>query len=419
MLISFSIENFLSIKEKVVFSMEATKFKSDNLLNNSVKLEQIELLNSAVIFGPNGSGKSNLIVAMKKMRDAIEGSLKNFDLIPFKFDTIYYNEKPSIFEIKFLYKDIIYRYGFSIKNNIVVEEWLYHKKNKFRARENQYFKRTYQEFINFGDFKKEADLIKKENKTREDKLYISIVAEFNGQISRNILDWFSMFNSFSGIHSNLTPYTLDKISNENQRERIIDFLRSADFGIVDLQEKSISFDEIEEKLKNDNLPIDLIEEIKQDGGLKSIETYHHKYKDEKFIGLEPLSIGKESDGTKKLFELSGAIIEALDNGETLIIDELDNSFHTKMTEAIIRLFNSEKNTNNAQLIFASHDTNILTQKLFRRDQIWFTEKDLYGSTHLYSLIDFGTRKDTSLEKNYLEGKYGSIPAIIELEYEYE
>ncbi len=117
--------------------------------------------------------------------------------------------------------------------------------------------------------------------------------------------------------------------------------------------------------------------------------------------------------------MSGAIIEALDNGETLIIDELDNSFHTKMTEAIIRLFNSEKNTNNAQLIFASHDTNILTQKLFRRDQIWFTEKDLYGSTHLYSLIDFGTRKDTSLEKNYLEGKYGSIPAIIELEYEYE
>jgi len=418
MLISFSVENFLSIKEKITFTMEATKYKSDNLIQNAVKIEQIELLKSAVVFGPNGSGKSNLIFAMGKMRDIVENSLKNDNIIPFKFDTIYI-DKPTTFEVCFLYKNIIYRYGFSVKNGIVVEEWLYYKKNKPRARESQYFQRNYQEFKNFGDFKKEADLIKKENKTREDKLYLNVVAEFNGEISRNILNWFSIFNSFSSIHSNLAPYTFEKIGKEKQKERIIDFLRSADFGIVDLQEKSLSIDELEEKLKNDNVPLDLIEEIKKDGGLKSIETYHHKYENKKFVGLEPLSIGSESDGTKKLFELSGAIIEALDNGEILIIDELDNSFHTKMTEAIIKLFNSEKNIHNAQLIFASHDTNILTQKLFRRDQIWFTEKDIYGATHLYSLIDFGTRKDTSLEKNYLEGKYGSIPAITELEYDYE
>ena len=128
-------------------------------------------------------------------------------------------------------------------------------------------------------------------------------------------------------------------------------------------------------------------------------------------------MGDESDGTKKLFELTGAIIETLDKGEVLVIDELDNSFHTKITEEIIKLFHSEKNINNAQLIFVSHDTNILTQRLFRRDQIWFTEKDIYGETKLFSLIDFGTRKDTSLEKNYLAGKYGSIPIITELEYE--
>jgi len=418
MLISFSVENFLSIKEKITFTMEATKYKSDNLIQNAVKIEQIELLKSAVIFGPNGSGKSNLIIAMRKMRDIVENSLKNDNIIPFKFDTVY-TDKPTTFKVCFLYKNIIYRYGFSVKNGIVVEEWLYYKKNKPRARESQYFQRNYQEFKNFGDFKKEADLIKKENKTREDKLYLNVVAEFNGEISRNVLNWFSIFNSFSSIHSNLAPYTFEKIRKEKQKERIIDFLRSADFGIVDLQEKSLSIDELEEKLKNDNVPLDLIEEIKKDGGLKSIETYHHKYENKKFVGLEPLSIGSESDGTKKLFELSGAIIEALDNGEILIIDELDNSFHTKMTEAIIKLFNSEKNIHNAQLIFASHDTNILTQKLFRRDQIWFTEKDIYGATHLYSLIDFGTRKDTSLEKNYLEGKYGSIPAITELEYDYE
>lgn len=418
MLISFSVENFLSIKEKIIFTMEATKYKSDNLIQNTVQIEQSELLKSAVIFGPNGSGKSNLIVAIKEMRNVVENSLKDINIIPFKFDTLYL-KKPTTFEVKFLYKETIYRYGFSTKENIVVEEWLYYKKNKPRARESQYFQRNYQDFKNFGSFKKEADLIKKEDKTREDKLYINVIAEFNGKISRDILDWFDIFNSFSSIHSNLTPFTLDKIANEKQKERIIDFLRSADFGIVDLKERSISFDEIEDKLKNDDLPLELIEEIKKDGGLKSIETFHHKYSNKNFVGLEPIPIGSESDGTKKLFELSGAIIEALDNGEILIIDELDNSFHTKMTEAIIKLFNSEKNNHNAQLIFASHDTNILTQKIFRRDQIWFTEKDIYGATHLYSLIDFGTRKDTSLEKNYLEGRYGSIPAITELEYEYE
>lgn len=417
MLLNFSVKNYLSIKEEVFFTMEATKYKSDNLIYNNANIAQVDFLKSAVIFGPNGSGKSNIILAMKTMRYVVENtSNKKNRVTPFKFDTIFANE-PTTFEVKFLYKEVIYRYGFSIKNEIIVEEWLYYKNNKPRARENQYFQRNFQDFQNFGEYKKEADLIKKENKTREDKLYVSIVAEFNGKISRDVIEWFETFNTFSGIHSDLTSFTLEKIENELQKERIIDFLQSADFGIVDLKEKKISFDDVKIDIEDESLPTDILEEMKE-RGFRSIETFHHKYENKKFVGLEPLPLGRESDGTQKLFELVGAIIECLDNGEILIIDELDNSFHTKMTEAIIKLFNSEKNINNAQLIFASHDTNILTQKLFRRDQIWFTEKNIYGETQLYSLIDFGTRKDASLEKNYLEGNYGSIPAITELEYEH-
>lgn len=415
MLLDFKVKNYLSIKEEILFTMEATKYKSDNLTHNSLSIGQVDFLKSAVIFGPNGSGKSNIILAMKRMRDIVENTSnkKNY-VAPFKFDTISANESTT-FEVKFLYKETIYRYGFSIKGGTIIEEWLFYKNNKPRARENQYFQRNFQDFQNFGEFKKEADLIKKEDKTREDKLYITIVAEFNGRISRNIVEWFEKFNVFSSIHSDLTSFTLEKLENEVQKERIIDFLQSADFGIVDLKEKKIDFDDIKIKIENKDIPTDVLEEMKEKG-FKSIETFHHKYENKKFVGLEPLPIGRESDGTQKLFELVGAIIESLDNGEILIIDELDNHFHTKMTEAIIKLFNSDKNINSAQLIFASHDTNILTQKLFRRDQIWFTEKDIYGATQLYSLIDFGTRKDASLEKNYLEGKYGSIPAITELEY---
>jgi len=413
MLISFSVENYFSIKDEILFTMEATKYKSDTL-SNDFTIGTLNLLRTGVIFGPNGSGKSNILLAMKQMREIVENTHSdNIAANPFKFD-IDYIDRPTKFEVKFLMNDIIYRYGFSFKKNLIVEEWLYYKKNKPSTRESQYFQRNYQDFKNFGDYKKEADLIKKEDKTREDKLYLTIVAEFNGKISRNIMNWFDTFNTFSSIHSDLSSFTIGKMRDKTQLERIISFMQSADFGIIDLQEKKIEFDEIPSKISN-NVPEDLINDLKKNGAT-TLETYHNKYQNKKFVGIESLPFSKESDGTQKLFDLTGVILEALDNGEILIIDELDNSFHTRIIEEIIKLFNSDRNINNSQLIFVSHDTNILTQKLFRRDQIWFTEKNIYGETDLYSLIDFGTRKDSVLEKNYLAGKYGSIPIITNLEY---
>ena len=414
MLIEFTVENFQSIKDEYTFSMEATKFKSDHIYN-TFSTGTTTLLSSSVIFGPNGSGKSTLIYAMKLMRDLIEsgsnskGYLRRF--IPFSFNK-QSKDKPIKLEVKFLQDNIFYRYGFKISNSIVIEEWLYSKNNKAYAKETPLFKRNGQTFENFAIFKKEADLIKKEKKTREDRLYLEIVAEFNGTISRQVLDWFSTFNCFSSIHTSLEDYTLEKLKDPDTKSRIINFMNSADFGIIDMEEKELNIDEISNK---DEIPDDILKKLEKEG-ISSVMSYHNLYDGDKYIGKEHIGLHSESDGTRKLFNLAGAIFEILDNGETLVIDELDNSFHTKMLEEIIKLFNSEKNKNNAQLIFACHDTNILTQKLFRRDQIWFTDKNIYGETELYSLIDFGTRKDTQLEKNYLAGKYGSIPAIHNLEY---
>lgn len=397
MLINFSVKNFLSIKEKVSFSMEATKYKSDFLSENNVKISTIDLLKSAVIFGANASGKSNLILAMNAMRLMVEDTheFKKNTILPFGFDTNFL-KKPTTFEIKFLHEEIIYRYGFSIKDGVVQKEWLKYKKNIEKSRESEYFKRSFQKFENFGDFKNEADLIKKRNITREDKLYINVVSEFNGTIAKKVTEWFGKFNAFSSLHSHLTNITYRKMKDEKQKQRIVELMQSADFGIADLQMKT-------------NLGENGVEDY-------LVNSYHHIYEDKKFVGTKSIPLLDESDGTKKLFGLAGAIIEVLDNGEILVVDELSNSLHTKMIESIVKLFNSEKNTKNAQLIFTSHDTNILTQKLFRRDQIWFTQKNIYGETDLYSLIDFGERKDALVEKKYLEGAYGSIPMVTELEY---
>jgi AAA15 family ATPase/GTPase len=146
-----------------------------------------------------------------------------------------------------------------------------------------------------------------------------------------------------------------------------------------------------------------------------VTTLHKKYdSDNKFKSITLLDIDThESEGTKKLFALAGPILKILKEGKTLIIDELDARLHPLLTEAIIRLFNSnETNPNNAQLVFTTHDTNLLTNKLFRRDQIWFTEKNKVGATDLYSLAEFkGVRSDASYEKDYIAGKYGAIPFI--------
>jgi len=165
----------------------------------------------------------------------------------------------------------------------------------------------------------------------------------------------------------------------------------------------------------------LIEDIKKNG-LSSIETIHMQYnKTNSFNKFKSFPLGLESDGTQKLLALTAPIIETLQNGEILVIDELDNSLHTELIEAIIKLFNSkETNPNSAQLIFTTHDTNLLNQELFRRDQIWFTQKDIYGASELYSLVEYGkgkTRDDLVLEKNYLSGKFGAVPYIESLNYE--
>ena len=400
MLVNFRVENFKSFKDMTEFSMEATKLK--NLReSNTFDINNISLLKSAVVYGANASGKSNLLKALHKMQEIVELStelnfMQSSDLQPFLLNS-QQEKEPTTFEIEFIIDEVLYRYGFKVNSQRVVHsEWLYQKKLIARAKEVLVFIRDKQDIKLTNHFKEGKRL---EDKTRNDTLFLTVVAKFDGYLSTEILNWFSELSILSNIKNEgfqLIPYV--SLEQSELKDKVITFIKNADVNISDLDIKK------EE-------PKDVI---------GTIVTKHIKYdKNKNFESFATFDLELESDGTQKLLALAGFIIVVLEDGAILIIDELDNSFHTELVEAIVKLFNSkETNPNNAQLIFTTHDTNLLNQKHFRRDQIWFTEKDIYGATELYSLIDYGkgTRNDLALEKSYLDGKFGAVPHIINLSY---
>ena len=423
MLVNFKVENFKSFKDLTEFSMEATKLKNLKESNTFI-INNISLLKSAVIYGANASGKSSLLDAMNRIKGIIKNSVSIEKMDKYQSQPFLLNskteDKESFFEIEFIIDKIIYRYGFEISTNSnILKEWLFQKKLQAKARESRLFEREKQN-ITLGAYFKEGKGL--HDKTRENSLFLSVVAQFNGEISNNVLEWFNKFNIISNIKSDkFKHYSFDKLEDKEFKNKIVTFIKSADIGIYDISKKKISFDELEEQdEKIKKLPEFLIKEL-QKNGVSTVETQHIQYDENNtFKGLKSFKLDFESDGTQKLLALSAPIIETLLKGEILVIDELDNSMHTELINSIIKLFNSkDTNPNNAQLIFTTHDTNLLNQELFRRDQIWFTQKDIYGASELYSLIEYGkgkTRDDLILEKNYLNGKFGAVPYIDNLEY---
>jgi AAA15 family ATPase/GTPase len=439
MLVNFHVENFKSFKEFTEFSMEATKLK--NLKeSNTFDINNISLLKSAVVYGANASGKSNFLYAMKEMKNIITSSLDiqtTYQLNPFLLN-VETEKKPTVFEIEIIVDDKLFRYGFSIsKDALILEEWLYQKKLQSRSRETFLFKRIRDEITLNSSFKEGKGI---KDKTRSEVLFLSVVANFNGKISKSIILWFlKNFMIISGLKDDTFKYlSIATLDDNDHKDEVNSFIKSADLGISDLVLKRSSFEEFAKKSFNQPINSSDTEKLAQvmrkmiedmEGREvdnkelpKQIQTQHIQYdKNNKFSKYITFDVELESDGTQRFIAFSGPITWVLSSGGVLIIDELDNSLHTELVRAIIKLFNSkETNPNGAQLIFTTHDTNLLDQKIFRRDQIWFTQKDIYGASELYSLIEYGkgkTRDDLALEKNYLEGKFGAKPHVGSLMFE--
>lgn len=423
MLVQFSVNNFRSIKDTVVFSMLAASKDS----GNSFKFKKYELLTSAVLYGANASGKSNILKAMSFMRKIVLNKIKviqSTDTLPhepFRLNTSTQNSS-SAFEIVCFIGDVKYRYGFEADDTTVFSEWLYADENGREAKlfyrdieDEEYINPTFKE--GYGFFDKKALKIN----ISKNQLFIWKCDQNDGRISKNILNWFNGFNLIDGLdHTGYTNYTMKKMEDSKFKNEIIKLVKTADIGIDDitLQEEEIPTDFFE-KIP---LPDELKKQIAEDGGLiqVSINTYHTKYdENNNAIGKEIFELDdEESLGTRKFFKMSAPIINTIEEGKVLIIDELDASLHPMLTMHLIKLFNDKAiNTKNAQLIFATHDTNLLKPHIFRRDQIWFTEKDKYGSTHLYSLAQFkNVRQKEDFEKQYIQGKYGAVPYLGKFEF---
>lgn len=423
MLVNFRVENFKSLKNNTQFSMQATKLK--NLTeSNTFLLNNVSLLKSAVIYGANASGKSNVLSALENMKQVVKNSMNIETIKQYPLQTYLLNieseKKDTTFEIEIIIGDIIYRYGFSIyEKGVIQNEWLEQKNMIPRAKWNNLFNREKQS-ITLGNLFAEGKLL--EDKTRDNALFLSVVAQFNGEKSQSILQWFNNIKILSNIkNEEFEHYSFKMLEEESFKDRIVSFIKSADTGISNIKMKKLKLDDLKlGKKELEQLPDFILNELKEKG-LSSIETLHIQYNDDNsFKAFKSFPLDFESTGTRKLLALSAYIIDTLDDGGILIVDELDNSMHTDLVESIIKLFNSKvTNPNNAQLIFTTHDTNLLKQENFRRDQIWFTQKDIFGATELYSLVEYGkgkTRDDLVLEKNYLNGKFGGKPHISSLVY---
>jgi len=428
MLVQFSVRNFKSFKEKAIISLIASNYDKETREADNIEFISpfnIRLVKSAVIYGANASGKSKFIEALMFMRffainsskDSQKGDLIEVEPFRLQIDS---EHDSSEFEVIFIYRKEMFRYGFEVTKNKIIAEWLYHRP---KTKEVELFYREEQKFeIHERNFSKGNTLIK-EDLIRENALMLSVAAQFNDKNSGKVLDWFKGLKTISGLtEDSYQGFTMGKIKDPIQKERIIELLKAADLGIQDISLESLDIT---------NLPKDLPKEIKEtiikrvkEGKntefVSDILTTHRKY-DINSNHIEDVNFSledEESSGTKKFFALTGPVLDAIENGYILIVDELDSKLHPNLVCKIVSLFNSkDTNQSNAQLIFNTHDTNLLSSGLFRRDQIWFTEKDRYGASKLYSLADFKSevRKNENFEENYVRGKYGAVPFLTDFE----
>ncbi|WP_251862449.1 ATP-binding protein [Clostridium sp. Marseille-Q2269] len=418
MLLEFTVRNFLSIKDEVTLSMIASK-DDFRLEDNTMIYEKDKVpnraLNVATLYGANASGKTNILKAMSfasffinKSHEMQQGKI--IPRIPFKLDRSYLKE-PSEFRIVFIYEEIKYVYMFSVMEQEVMEEYLYYYP---KGRQSIIFERVRDEYKFTNDIELQRELKNKFHS--KNKLFLSTESLWEYEKAKKPFKWLSEYFNVFIDHENLEAYTGESMVENNKiNEDVKKYMKYADMDIDDINVKVKKKDDILSseifKIISDDTKSDIINHIDDDSKFLDIKTIH-KGIDEKGNPLNiSFDLSDESDGTQKYFGILGPLIKVLRNGYTVIIDELDIRLHTLLVMKLVELFsNPNINKNKAQLIFSTHDTNLLDRNILRRDQIWFTEKKEDKSTDLYSLYEFGgVRKNDKIEKGYLQGKYGAIP----------
>lgn len=414
MLIEFRVKNFRSLRDEQVLSLVASK---DNTLQDTHTLASDlntvpRLLRSAVIYGANASGKSNLLKALQYMRGVVLESAtviqpdQVYSIQPFRLDTVSASQ-PSEFEVTFALGSVRYQYGFTMTAQRIINEYLlvYKSAKPQRWFERWYDSETGKDVYEFGPGMKGSKALW-EGATRSNSLFLSMAVQLNSDSLRPVFDWFSSSLVIFNEHNKLNPQTsLQMLKNSGGRKQICDFLSAADISISDIEL-------VTQKVPGQTVHFDLTAgktEIRNE----EVEKQQLRFSHVTPHGKAVFDLMDESGGTRNLLFLAGPVLEILQKGLTLVIDELDTSLHTLLVRELVHLFHQpDINTGGAQLVFTTHDTSLLdAPDLFRRDQIWLVEKDQDQASTLVSLSEFSPRKNEALERGYLMGRYGGIPFL--------
>lgn len=396
MLIRFSFKNFKSFKNENCLDMEATALKEHEY--NVAKIDNGEYLKVSAIYGANASGKTNVLQAFDYMKNRIlisDDSKKNSPIDEENIYSFMINDEPIALEVEILAKNNkIYKYGFELVKDNIISEWLYKKRvNKFYSifeREN-------------NNVTMKTNKIAGLSNIDEKTLFLNIYSKIDkdNEDFANVYYWFMNSNyldlgntDFEGIINKRVSFKI--LTDKNYKKELLKFIKTFDDGIEDI-----------------NTIPDSVEAVKNNNGIVDIKVTHKGGNGEE----KALPFYLESNGIRKMFYLFDFLMDALKNGMVLFIDELDTKLHPLLTRYIINLFhNSDTNKGNGQLIYSTHDTVNLNKETFRRDEIWFAEKDKDGISTIYSLADYKindvkVRNDATYNKDYLSGRYGAIPVL--------
>lgn len=437
MLIRFVVSNFLSFKEETEFNMLTGSFKIHR--EHVYERSDIELLRAAAIYGANGAGKSNLIKAFSFFQDTVvKGKLASVS-VKHKASAGYL-QKPTAFELEFIAGEQAYSYGFTVDHNKVLEEWLF--KTASNGKDKVVFNRTVksnnQQSLKLDEeyMRSDQDRLRKELFEKEflvtDKLFLTVAANLKENKIREINEAFQWvkekliivfshsrpallvpnflfgkrFHAFSnrvlcGFDTGITridtkTLSVEQFFGEDDRakaEAVIDKLKSGQ-QIVHLRSQT---EDVVAIMEN-NKPV-----------IKKLFTQHIG-EDGKQVEFE---LGEESEGTQRLIDFIPALYAMLFEGTVVLIDEIDKSIHPYLLKSLIAKVMQERRAK-GQLVFTTHESNLLDLDIFRQDEIWFAEKDKTGATDLYSLSDFKPRFDLDVRKGYLNGRYGAIPFLANL-----
>ncbi len=417
-MIEFSVTNFRSIGEQQSLRMNAGRFTSERVgaVLDTCSKHLPNVLRAMALMGANGAGKSSIILGLQFLHRFVSESAQSTQIgdkigvVPFKLDESF-SDKPSEFEILFVYEEVEYQYDFSVNSNYIVSEQLL-ARSKGKAMKPIFSReRVRDDYIWSGKSLPKSKMKLWTESTRDNALFLSTAVQLNSKELSKPFEWISkklrVQTSGSNFFPDLTSHLIKDHVEDGCRDKVINLIREADLGIRDIVVTEEDFDE-------DSLPEDMPDDIRE----KIIdqfkdETFYdtkftHRTKQLKNVNFD---YEDESDGTQRLYAMAGPIISSLEHDYVLVIDEIEMSLHPYIVRMLVNMFQNPDNAEtHAQIIFTTHDDGFLDSGILERDQFVFVEKRR-GQTQLIPLNDYRPRKGEALRSNYLRGRYGGVPSI--------